>query len=161
MRDVRHHRREAGAGADADQQPCAAEKTARFGAKPGDDETEAQSDSAGDDQRNGDAGAVGHAPQHDRAEGETEHHQRVGQRGGRAVDAEFELRSGKTTMTAHMPAPDEGRDQQRQSQARERVGAVGPIAVGGFEGFAREKDLLRERICGKRATMASAGAAGG
>ena len=67
---------------------CAAENSARFGARPA--TTKPRPSERRRSAAARDAGAVGHAAERERAEGEAEHHQRVGQRGGGAVDAEFD-----------------------------------------------------------------------
>ncbi len=134
MRNVGHQRPEAHAGADADQQAVRRRKHQQVRRQPGGDEAEAETEGR-DGQGNGGADAVRHPPQREGAEGESQHHRGVGQRGGRTVDAELRLRPRQDDDDRPHARPEQGRDHERQPQAQEGVGAVGPIAVGGFEGL--------------------------
>ena len=143
MRNIRHHRPEPHPGADADQDAMRRREDAQIGRVASDDEAEAQSE-AGDDQGNGDPGAVRHPSQHDRAEGETQHHQGVGQRGGRTVDAEFELRARQDDDDRPHARAEQGRDQQRQTPgARTRRGRRAGSGQR-FRGIWRQKRSSRE-----------------
>ena len=148
MRNIRHHRPEAGSRANSDQHMGGREH-GQVGRIAGENEPYAQGHS-GEDQRQNNAETVGHAPERDRREGKRTHHQRVGNRGRRAVDAEIEL--GRRQDHDHRPhaRADQGRDQQRHGKAGEGVGAVGGIAAGAFDGFRRRPvhcAILRRRSC--------------
>ena len=127
MRNIRHHRPEAGSGADSDQHMGGREhgQVRRIAGK---NKAYAQSHS-GDDQRRDNAETVGHPSERDRRQGERTHHQRVGKRGGGAVDAEIELRRRQDHDHRPHARADQGRDQQRHGKPGEGVGAVGRVSV--------------------------------
>ena len=127
MRNVRHHRPEAGSRANSDQHVGGGEH-AEVRRIAGENKPDAQSH-GGDDQRQDNAETVGHPPERDRREGERTHHQRVGKRGGGAVDAEIELRRRQDHDHRPHARPDQGRDQQRHAEPGEGVGAVGGVSV--------------------------------
>ena len=127
MRNVGHHRPEAGSRANSDQHMGGREH-AEVRRIAGDNKPYAQS-CGGDDQRQDNAEAIGYAPERNRREGERTHHQRIGKRGCRAVDAEIELRRRQDHDHRPHARPDQGRDQQRHGQPGVGVGAVGGVSV--------------------------------
>ena len=128
MRNVRHHRPEAGSRAHSDQR-MGARKHGEVRRGAGDDKTQSQSHS-GDDQGRNDAVAVRHPPERDGREGERAHHHRIGERGRRSVDAEVALRLRQSHDDRPHARADQGRDHERQGEPGEGVGAVGGVSVG-------------------------------
>ena len=108
VRNIRHHRPEAGPRADADQH-VGRRKHEEVGRVTRQNEAYAKARAA-DRQGNGDAAAIRHSPQRDRREGERAHHHGVRQRGGRAVDAEFKLRLRQDDDHRPHARPDQRRD---------------------------------------------------
>ena len=85
----------------------------------------AQAERHGADQRGQhDAEAVRHAPHHHAAHGEADHRQRVGQRGGGAIDAELRLHRGQHDH--HGPQADAA-DRAQQHADREAQPGVGGL----------------------------------
>ena len=128
MRNIRHHWPEAGSCANSDQHMGGGED-GQVRRVAGENKTYAHRHS-GDDQRQDNAKTVGHPPERDRREGERTHHQRIGKRGRRAVDAEIELRRRQDHDHRPHARADQGRDQQRHGEPGEGVGAVGGVSVG-------------------------------
>jgi hypothetical protein len=128
MRDVRHHRPEACSGARSDQHMGGGEngKVRRIA---GENETEPER-YGGEDQGQDDAGAVCHPPERDGRDGERAHHDRIGERGRRAVDAEVALRLRQDHDDRPHAHADQRRDQERQGEPGESVGPVGRVSAG-------------------------------
>ena len=77
-----------------------------------------------------DARAVRHPAEHDGAERETEHHQRIGQRGRRAIDAEFGLHFRENNDDGPHSCAGQRPDRKGKRQAGEGVRTVRRIPAG-------------------------------
>ncbi len=100
----------------------------QIGRGPGDDEADAETKAA-DEQRQGHADPIGHAPEAKRSEGEAEHGQGVGGGGGRAVDGEFELHLRQHDNHRPHARARERSNQQRQGEARVSIGAIRRVTI--------------------------------
>ena len=156
MRNIRHHRREAGSRANSDQHMGGREH-GEVRRVAGENKADAQSDSR-DDQGQDNAVAVSHPPERDRREGQRAHHHSVRKRSRRAVDAEVELRRRQDHDHRPHARPDQGRDQQRQGEPGEGVGAVGSVTVSRRRG--RLENWFIAQICATWAAMANCGNVG-
>jgi len=130
VRDIGHHRPEAGARTDADQQQMGGREYGEARRQAGDEKAQAEA-AARHQQRDEDAGAVRQSAEPDRADGKAQHGHGVGRRRCRAVDAELRLHLGQHDDDGPHAGAHQRRDQQRQAETDIGIAAVGRVGVGG------------------------------